>query len=196
MAIELCGQETSEIEAEFKVIAEQALLNLEKANRPKVQTGIDRPAARRQTDSSAKPQSEKEIQLSIIKWLKSKRIFCYRQNNQGRLRRVDAESWKMLGSETPGIPDIGGVLPDGRALYIEVKSAKWRPPSEEAIERAYRKAMHNGKKDPYETYKHQREFQRRARESGAIVILARSLADVENHIRKYCDETWTTFSLD
>ena len=68
--------------------------------------------------------------------------------------------WKQhqgLGS-TPGIPDIIGCLPDGRMLAIEVK----RP---------------NGKLSP-----HQVKWTRWLTDNGAMVIIARDLADVINAI--------------
>lgn len=188
MAIELCGLETEVVEAEFQSLAEQALARI-------MQTPLSakrKKAVCRQTPT----QSENDIQTDIIKWLKAHRIFCYRQNNQGRLRMVGPDTWALLDSLTPGIPDIGGVLPGGTALYIEVKKGDWNHPREETLERAARKAVASGKKDPYETYKAQREFIRTAKLSGAVAFFAKSVADVERELRRHCDETWCPLSLD
>lgn len=84
-----------------------------------------------------------------------------------------------------GVPDITGVLPGGTALYIEVKRPDWKPPSDRALTDALRNLITKGAKDPYETYRAQREFQCKAAKAGAIVIVATSLVQVENIITQY-----------
>ena len=87
-----------------------------------------------------KPLSEKIITAQIRAYLRFKKIFHWK-------------AWQGLGSEK-GVPDILGVLPDGRALLIEVKTAR-------------------GRVSP-----HQEKFIQAARAAGALVIVARCVEDV------------------
>lgn len=72
-----------------------------------------------------KDVSEKDIQSAILKYLRMRGIFCWRQNNvgvydQNKKRYIRPNSRFHLR----GVSDILGVLPDGRLLAIEVKSRK------------------------------------------------------------------------
>lgn len=88
----------------------------------------------------AKGPSEKVITAQIRAYLRFKKIFHWK-------------AWQGLGSEK-GVPDILGVLPDGRALLIEVKAAR-------------------GRVSP-----HQEKFIQAARATGALAFVARSVEDV------------------
>jgi predicted ATPase len=67
----------------------------------------------------------------ILAWLQAEGIFHFRLNNfpmpiirrQGNQRVLLA--FKPV--DTPGLPDIAGVLPDGRAFFIEVKRPGAKP---------------------------------------------------------------------
>lgn len=62
---------------------------------------------------------EKDIQKKILIWLGLKGIFAWTNKTQGTfdpVRRVFRTS-----NQLKGVPDILGVLPDGRFLGIEVK---------------------------------------------------------------------------
>ncbi len=83
---------------------------------------------------------ERDITASIRDYLRIRKIFHWK-------------NWSGLGS-TPGIPDIIGVLPGGRALFIEVKTAKGHLSD------------------------HQENFLKNAGDMGAMCIVARSVQDL------------------
>ena len=84
--------------------------------------------------------SEKDITYAIRQTLKVFRIFHWKV-------------WQGMGS-TPGVPDIVGILPDGKFLGIEVKTE-------------------NGKLSP-----HQENFLAAINAAGGIGFCARSVDDV------------------
>lgn len=93
---------------------------------------------------------EAEIQAEILGTLRALGVFAWRNPiGQGR--------FGSRSKHAAGLPDIGGILPGGRALAIEVK----RP-------RAAKRA--NEEK--------QNEWLERARRMNACVIVARSVDDV------------------
>ena len=63
------------------------------------------------------PQTEQQIQRTILEYLWAKKILAFKFNNAG-IRKPDG-SWIPTG--TKGVSDILGVLPDGRFMAIEVK---------------------------------------------------------------------------
>lgn len=71
-------------------------------------------------------QAENVIQNAILEYLSIRGIFCWRNNNQptydAKTKRYRAKSKYSLN----GIPDILGILPDGRFLGIEVKTQTGR----------------------------------------------------------------------
>ncbi len=87
---------------------------------------------------------EKDITAQIRAYLKFKGIFHYK-------------AWQGLGS-TKGLPDIVGVLPSGRALYIEVKTEKGRISD------------------------YQESFLSALQENNALAFIARSIEDVREKI--------------
>ena len=91
------------------------------------------------------PNSEAAITRSIRYYLRLKKILHFKH-------------WAGLGSE-PGIPDICGVMPDGRALFIEIKKM-------------------NGKLSEA-----QELFLREAKANGAVAFVARSIDDVMEFIK-------------
>lgn len=84
--------------------------------------------------------SEKDITATIRTYLKFKKVFHWKV-------------FQTLGA-TPGIPDIIGILPGGRALFIEVKTE-------------------NGKLSEA-----QEAFLENAKALGALAFVARHLDDV------------------
>jgi len=102
--------------------------------------------------------SELDIQKQILTWLKLNGIFAFRVNTMG----VPLPNGKFRPSPMKGIPDIIGVLPGGRALFIEVK----RP---------------GGK-----TSKEQDEFLAVADIAGAEVLVAESLEYVIRNLTDKC----------
>ena len=105
---------------------------------------------------SNKPK-EKEIQKEILQWLTDNNIFHYRQNSG-----VFFIGKRMIRAGTPGVSDIVGVLNGGVAFFIEVKN--WSGVLSE----------------------NQRIFLKRAKEAGAITIVARSLEDVIDRFKNFC----------
>jgi len=167
----------AQLESDIKRIANDALRSLDKAK------------AKRNVKNKS---TEKQTQAAILQWFRSlgrRDVTIYRQNNMPRLTKHGvAESF------TPGIPDLVGVI-KGKAIYIEVKDAKWVSPSESALEQAHRDWIKTGK-DRYKTHRNQVAFQTRMAAAGAIVIVARSLADVtrvvETNLRETeCPECYT-----
>jgi hypothetical protein len=91
-------------------------------------------------------QSENKIKTNILAYLKLHKIFAWPSEN------YRAHGRAFIGE--PGMPDITGMLPGGRFLGIEVKTA-------------------TGKQSD-----NQKAFQARCDKEGGLYILARSLDDV------------------
>lgn len=70
----------------------------------------------RRTMTTSLARSEHDIQQSILKYLKKRNLFCWR-NNSG----VTVIQHRFIRFGAKGAPDILGILPDGRFLGIEVK---------------------------------------------------------------------------
>src|SRR3972149_3844401 len=98
---------------------------------------------------------ETDLIRTILTWLQLTRPqgFYWRQNT-GCFKGEYESKPRFVRFGVPGMADICGVLPGGRALYIEAKSAK-------------------GKQSP-----HQIAFQAAVEGAGGLYILARSLDDV------------------
>lgn len=92
-----------------------------------------------------KPGSEAAITHHIRHYLRMKGIFHFKH-------------WSGLGSQK-GVPDIIGVLPGGRALFIEVKTKSGTVRKEQA------------------------EFIAGLERAGALVFVARSIDDVMAKIK-------------
>ena len=99
---------------------------------------------------------EKIIETAILAMLERQwRLNVWKVDRQGT---YDPKRKCFRANKNPfkrkGIPDINGILPWGQALYIEVK-APGKYPSKE-----------------------QKEFIARAKDSGAVAFVARSIEDV------------------
>jgi len=114
---------------------------------------------------------EKDIQRAILQYLEIKHIFHWR-NNTGAYKAdddKDGASAPQVGKKKSrfirfgkkGSSDIIGVLPGGRALFIEVKR-----PSGGSLSAA------------------QKEFLGRARMAGALAFEARSVEEVDRQLRE------------
>lgn len=97
-------------------------------------------------------RTETEIQKAILQYLKSMGIFAWRNNTFHVAGRK--------GVAMKGVPDIIGVLGDGRALFIEVKTPE---------------AM----KKKGGLSKDQKKFLAEAIKRGALAFVATSVEDVE-----------------
>lgn len=102
-------------------------------------------------------KKEKEIQKEIMEWLNNNNVFHYRQNSG-----VFFINGRMIRAGVTGISDIVGVLNGGVAFYIEVKK-------------------YGGK-----VSENQKSFLERAKNAGAITVVAYCLDDVKKVFNKYC----------
>jgi len=100
--------------------------------------------------------TEKQIEREILAYLELRTITSWKQNN-GCLKAGDRFVKFFMdakGKSIKGMPDIAGYLPNGRALYIEVKRPKKYPTPE------------------------QRAFIINAQESGCLAFIAHSVQEV------------------
>lgn len=84
----------------------------------------------------SKPPLEKEIQASILDYLKLKRIFCWRNNSGMQFLPSANGKMRAIRIGLPGSADILGITNDGRFLAIEVKrpGGKARPEQQEFLD--------------------------------------------------------------
>lgn len=100
---------------------------------------------------------EKDIQRTIIDWLRYNGIFCWKNNSVGIFNQ---KTGHYIPMGMRGISDITAVLKGGRICCIEVKTKK-------------------GKISPY-----QEEFIDNIEKMGGIAFIARSLDDVINKLKE------------
>lgn len=108
-------------------------------------------AQRRDPLASAKAQTETQIIRAILDYLAANRIMAWRVNT-GAARNP---AGRLVRFGTVGMPDIAGVLPGGRALFLEVKAR-------------------HGRLSP-----HQQRMISWLLSTGALVAVVRSIADVQ-----------------
>lgn len=73
---------------------------------------------------NSKLMTESQLVNTIIEELLYSKIFCWRTNNTPTYDAKRQVYRSMPKFAMHGVPDISGVLPDGRALFIEVKLPK------------------------------------------------------------------------
>jgi hypothetical protein len=95
--------------------------------------------------------AESDVLRACLEYLAVKGVFAWRNNTGGV--RVDGKRFVRFGIR--GSPDILGVMPDGRFLGVEAKSAKGRLTAE------------------------QREFGEAVTRRGGVYVVARSVLDLE-----------------
>jgi hypothetical protein len=100
----------------------------------------------------AKTPLEKDTQKKILQWLQHNRIFAWSNKTQGTFDPKRGAFRRT--NQLKGVPDILGILPDGRFLGIEVK----RHPNKPSLE--------------------QIEFLDKAHALGALSFIAYDLEDV------------------
>ena len=69
-----------------------------------------------------RPRREAEIQRAILQFLGAHRVLAYRSNTGAVTATTHGGRSRFVRFGVRGMPDITGVLPGGRALYIEVKA--------------------------------------------------------------------------
>lgn len=100
--------------------------------------------------------SEHSIQVQIINYitmLGSNNIFAISIPNAGK-RSLRAGRWMKSEGLYPGAPDICVLLPKGRCIWMETKTARGRQSA------------------------HQKSFEERCRQLGHMYVLVRSVEDV------------------
>lgn len=105
--------------------------------------------------------SEKPIERAILEYLELIGITAWKQNNgafkvEGRFIRIFMDA---RGDSVTGISDIGGWVPGGRGLYIEVKRPGEKPNDD------------------------QKSFLKNAKDSGCVAFVARSIDDVTRNLK-------------
>lgn len=103
----------------------------------------------------ARKRPESQIQAAILAYLRARGILCWPQNREKSGR--GARGARHVGFR--GLPDIGGVLPGGRAIHVEVKRS-------------------GGKPSP-----HQVGAMQMLAQQGALVFMASSIEQVEEQLR-------------
>ena len=71
------------------------------------------------------PRREQEIVKAILQYLAANRILAWRVTTGAHVATYKGTS-RLVRFGTPGMPDIAGVLPGGRALFLEVKARHGR----------------------------------------------------------------------
>lgn len=102
---------------------------------------------------------EHDIQTAILNYLGNKGIKAIRVN-AGRYAVGEGKNRRMIMGAPTGTPDIIGVIPGGRALYVEVKRPGKKPrPSQVQV------------MDEYKYF-------------GAVVCVATSVDELQETLRK------------
>jgi len=103
---------------------------------------------------------EKDIQRVVLQWLALAGVFAFRVNSGGmRWRDTKGKSRYMQFNGAEGCSDVVGVLPDGRALFVEVKR-----PGGKATEK-------------------QLGFLAAAQTAGAVAVVATGVEDLRGKLR-------------
>jgi hypothetical protein len=105
---------------------------------------------------------EGDIQTAILNYLVGELgIYAWRNNNTGVFDPKSGQFRALGAYAIKGVADILGVLPDGKLLAIEVKTAKGR------------------------VSKHQKAFISRVNKSGGLAFVARSVDEVKGKLSAY-----------
>lgn len=106
------------------------------------------------------PATESEILTGILGYLQAMRIIAWRQNTGAVKFKSDSGRDRFTRFGFPGCPDVLGILPGGRGLYIEVKKpgGRVRPAQQAFIDAAVR--------------------------AGALAFVAYSMDEVDARLRK------------
>lgn len=106
---------------------------------------------------------EGKIQTRILFYLKSHRVFAWRNNNGALFDQKLNSGYGGYRSNNvmKGVPDIIGIMPDGsgRFLAIEVKTPRGTQTGPQVL------------------------FERRTKRAGGVYILAKSIEDVEKVLK-------------
>lgn len=102
---------------------------------------------------------ERTIQAQVLQYLRYRGIKAFRINS-GMISTGEKHSRRMIRLAPKGSADIWGVLPGGRAVFVEIKTPKGR------------------------TTVLQEMFLEEMREQGAVAFVARSIEDCERELEE------------
>lgn len=102
--------------------------------------------------------TESQMVNAMIEDLLWRKVMVWRTNNAPTYDSTKQIFRRMPKFALKGVPDISGILPDGRALFIEVKKPKGVVSS------------------------HQKEFLAKATANGALAFVARYPQDIHNQL--------------
>lgn len=121
-------------------------------------------------------ETEAVVLQAILAWLKAQGFWVWRSATQGQIRHGAPGTAFLTPSAAPGCPDILGVLPDGKALMIEVKKPGWKPPREPAGCKASAE---------WSRYALQRSWIDRCNKNNGIALFAQCVEEVEYILGQY-----------
>lgn len=113
-------------------------------------------------NSNSRGHTEAEIQHLIIAWLRTNNIFIRRINTTGVFDSSRGYYRALTGiANARGMPDLIGILPEGRFLAIEVKTPRGKVSNEQC------------------------QVIDEINDAGGMAFVARSLDDVKGMLCKY-----------
>jgi photosystem II stability/assembly factor-like uncharacterized protein len=108
---------------------------------------------------------EEAIVKACLEYLRLRGVYAYRTNTGAAAYQDRTGKRRFVRFGTPGLSDITGVLPGGRALYVECKAENGR------------------------LSEHQEAFLKTVREFGALTVVARSITDLEMALNQCQQQT-------
>ncbi len=99
---------------------------------------------------------EKDVLNACLLWLRCRGAFCWRQNSGAMSGEYKGKRRFFRFASEPGISDIVGVAPGGRAILVETKREGGKKPTPEQL-----------------------SFLDTARAKGAFAVWVRSLIELE-----------------
>lgn len=115
--------------------------------------------------------SEGDLQSQVLAYLALLPGVVFRRTNSGLARSLSGN--RIIRLAPLGTPDITGHMPDGRALYIELKDPKAHRPVAPKTEK--------GKRDLL-TWQEQEKFIAAAAAAGCVAFRASSLQEVADRL--------------
>lgn len=123
----------------------------------------DTAAAKLKKFKGPKIGKENDVVNICLQWLQLKGVMCWRNNNVG-VWDPTRKRFRASSKGLKGISDIAGILPSGRAMYIECKAATGVLST------------------------HQQEFIERVRSSNGVALVVRCLEELEAGLRDHLPE--------
>lgn len=120
--------------------------------------------------------NEKQVENQILTYLTMMGVWCWKVQRAG-IYDVTRGRYRATNNHyhINGIPDINGILKDGRPIYIEVKKPYISRKSKQVMHRTQEQLEKLGSPE-------QRSFIVKAKERGAVAFFADSIAIVEEQL--------------